>query len=80
MYNGNWTGGKWYDDAGKSAFASDPSWAALLQWQKDFITNVYGADGYAKLQQFFAKLGGPDSEWSTAAGLRDGAARDGARR
>ena len=68
---GTWTGGKWYDAAGKSAFASDPSWAGLLQWQKDFITNVYGADGYTKLQQFFAKLGGPNSEWSTGAGLRD---------
>jgi multiple sugar transport system substrate-binding protein len=72
LYNGNWTGGKWYDDAGKSAFASDASWASLLQWQKDFITNVYGADGYSKLQQFFAKMGGPDSEWSTAQGFETG--------
>jgi multiple sugar transport system substrate-binding protein len=64
--NGNYTGGVWYDDAGKSAFASDPSWAALLQWQKDFATNVYGPDGYNKLQQFFAQVGGPNSEWSTA--------------
>ena len=58
LYNGNWTGGKWYDDAGKSAFASDPSWASLLQWQKDFITNVYGTDGYSEPLWF------QDPHWS----------------
>jgi multiple sugar transport system substrate-binding protein len=66
FYNGNYSGGVWYDDQGKSAFASDPSWASLLQWQQQFITSVYGADGYQKLQEFFGKVGGPDSEWSSA--------------
>jgi multiple sugar transport system substrate-binding protein len=66
FYNGNYTGGVWYDASGKSAFASDPSWAQLLQWQHDFITNVYGPDGYNKLQDFFGRVGGPNSEWSSA--------------
>jgi multiple sugar transport system substrate-binding protein len=39
-----------------SAFASDPTWASLLQWQQQFITDVYGPDGYHKLQEFFSKL------------------------
>ena len=72
FYNGNYTGGQWYDDNGKSAFASDPSWAALLQWDKDFIANVYGPDGYDKLQQYFAEVGGPNSEWSSAHAFETG--------
>jgi multiple sugar transport system substrate-binding protein len=66
FYNGAYTGGVWYDANGKSAFASDPSWAALLEWDKAFIENVYGSDGYDKLQQYFAEVGGPNSEWSSA--------------
>ncbi len=66
FYNGNYTGSEYYDANGKSAFASDPSWANLMEWQKAFITNVYGADGYQKLQDFFAEVGGADSEWSSA--------------
>lgn len=66
FYNGQNTGSEYYDANGKSAFASDPSWAKLMEWQKEFITNVYGADGYQKLQDFFANVGGPDSEWSAA--------------
>lgn len=66
FYNGIYTGGTWYDSNGKSAFASDPSWAKLLQWDTAFITDVYGSDGYSKLQQYLAELGGPDSEWSSA--------------
>jgi multiple sugar transport system substrate-binding protein len=69
LYNGDYSGGIWYDGNGNSAFASDPSWANLLQWQKSFITDVYGPDGYHKLQAFFSKLGGADSEWSSAHGF-----------
>jgi multiple sugar transport system substrate-binding protein len=69
LYNGDYSGGTWYDQNGNSAFASDPSWAALLQWQKSFIADVYGSDGYHKLQEFFSKLGGPDSEWSSSHGF-----------
>src|SRR4029077_4193169 len=66
FYNGAYTAGEWYDANGKSAFASDPSWAALLEWDKAFMENVYGPDGYDKLQQYFAEVGGPNSEWSSA--------------
>ncbi len=69
LYNGDYSGGIWYDQNGNSAFASDPSWANLLQWEKGFIADVYGPDGYHKLQEFFSKLGGPDSEWSSAHGF-----------
>src|SRR5436190_1603 len=69
LYNGDYSGGIWYDQNGNSAFASDPSWANLLQWEKSFIADVYGSDGYHKLQEFFSKLGGPDSEWSSAHGF-----------
>ncbi len=72
LFNGNYGGASWYDDQGKAAFATDPAWAELLMWQKDFINEVYGADGYNKLQEFFAKLGGPDSEWSSANGFEAG--------
>jgi len=69
LYNGDYSGGIWYDQNGNSAFASDPSWANLLQWEKGFIADVYGSDGYHKLQEFFSKLGGPDSEWSSSHGF-----------
>jgi multiple sugar transport system substrate-binding protein len=69
LYMGPYSGGTWYDANGNSAFASDPTWASLLQWQQQFITDVYGPDGYHKLQEFFSKLGGADSEWSSAHGF-----------
>ncbi len=72
LYNGVYSGSQWYDSSGKSAFATDPTWASLLQWQKDFIANVYGPDGYSKLQDFFSSLGGPNSEWSPAQGFESG--------
>lgn len=72
LYNGVYSNGKWYDADGKSAFASDPTWASLLDWQKQFITDVYGQDGFQKLTDFFAELGGPNSEWSSANGFESG--------
>lgn len=69
LYNGVYSGGQWYDANGKSAFGTDSSWASLLTWQKDFITKVYGAEGYSKLQNFVSALGGPNSEWSTSQGF-----------
>jgi multiple sugar transport system substrate-binding protein len=66
FYLGNFSGSKWYDSNGKSAFASDPSWAAMLEWQKKFIADVYGPDGDHLLQEFYAQLGGPNSEWGPA--------------
>ena len=69
LYMGPYSGSTWYDADGNSAFASDPSWGKLLQWEQQFITDVYGSDGYHKLQEFFSKLGGADSEWSAAHGF-----------
>ncbi len=65
LYNGVYSGSQWYDANGKSTLATDPSWAALLTWEQNFITDVYGPDGYQKLKDFFASLGGPNSEWGS---------------
>jgi len=65
LYLGAYSGGQWYDANGKSALATDASWASLFTWQQKFITDVYGPDGYQKLKDFFANLGGPNSEWGS---------------
>jgi len=36
------------------------------------MTSIYGSDGYSKLQDFFASLGGANSEWSSAHGFENG--------
>ena len=61
-------GSKWYDDSGKPSLATDPTWAKMLEWQKAFVDAI----GYDKLQKFAAKLGGGDSEWSSAHGFETG--------
>ena len=61
---GNMFGAKWYDSNGKSAFASDPQWAKIFTWQRQFVADVYGngdaAAGAAKLKKFIA---GSGDEW-----------------
>jgi multiple sugar transport system substrate-binding protein len=69
LFNGVYTASKWYDGTNKAAFATDPTWGQLLQYQQKFITDVYGTDGYSKLQSFISHLGGPNSEWSSAQGF-----------
>jgi multiple sugar transport system substrate-binding protein len=69
FFLGNFSGSKWYDSNGKSAFESDTSWAAMLEWQKKMIADVYGPDGVRLLQEFFAELGGANSEWGPAQGF-----------
>jgi multiple sugar transport system substrate-binding protein len=59
---------RWYDSAGKSAFASDPRWAQLLQWQKSFV-DWYG---YNNLTKWFQRIGGPDSEWTASQAFETG--------
>jgi multiple sugar transport system substrate-binding protein len=59
---------KWYDDSGKPALGTDPNWAKLLEWQKSLVDSM----GYDKLQKFFGKLGGGDSEWSAQHGFEVG--------
>ena len=53
-------GAKWYDSAGKTAFGSDPAWLATVKWNKALV-DFYG---YTKLQKWFAKAGGDNSEYA----------------
>jgi multiple sugar transport system substrate-binding protein len=59
---------KWYDSSGKPSLSTDPNWTKLLQWQKSLVDEL----GYDKLQKFFGKLGGGDSEWSAQHGFEVG--------
>jgi multiple sugar transport system substrate-binding protein len=68
MYNGNPWETQWYQPDGKSAFATDPQWKALLDWNKQLV-DFYG---YDNLQKFYQQLGGPNSEWSSANGFEQG--------
>jgi multiple sugar transport system substrate-binding protein len=61
-------GAKWYDDSGKPSLSTDPNWTKLLEWQKSLVDSM----GYDKLQKFFGKLGGGDSEWSAQHGFEVG--------
>ena len=59
---------KWYDDSGKPSLSTDPNWTKMLEWQKSLVDDI----GYDKLQKFFGKLGGGDSEWSAQHGFEVG--------
>jgi multiple sugar transport system substrate-binding protein len=59
---------KWYDGSGKPSLSTDPNWTKLLEWQKSIVDSI----GYGKLQKFFGKLGGGDSEWSGQHGFETG--------
>jgi multiple sugar transport system substrate-binding protein len=48
MYQGVQTNSVYYDPAGKSTFASDPNWAAMLRWDKSLL-DWYGG---AQVQRF----------------------------
>jgi multiple sugar transport system substrate-binding protein len=37
IYGGNYSGARFYDANGKSTLATDPSWPALLQWDRDLV-------------------------------------------
>jgi multiple sugar transport system substrate-binding protein len=64
---GHLFGATWLDDQGNPAFGSDPAWAAMFDWQKRFITDVYGGGdfqtGSDRLQRFVA---GTADEFSSA--------------
>jgi multiple sugar transport system substrate-binding protein len=67
-------GTEWYSQDGKtSAVATDPAWKALLEWQKQFIADVYGngdfATGSKRVQEFVAGAG---NEFSTAQDFQAG--------
>jgi multiple sugar transport system substrate-binding protein len=65
---GVYNGAPWYDSSGKSALASDPKWAQLLQWQKSFV-DWYG---YRNLTKWFQSIGGPNSEWDASQAFETG--------
>jgi multiple sugar transport system substrate-binding protein len=51
-------GAQWEDSSGKSNFAADPHWAAMIQWQKQFVDAI----GYKKLLRYSSGAG--DSEFA----------------
>ena len=59
---------QWYDSSLKPTLSTDPNWTKMLQWQKSIVDTI----GYDKLQKFFGKLGGGDSEWSAQHGFETG--------
>ena len=65
---GIYSGASWYTSSGKSALASDPRWAQLLQWQKSFI-DWYG---YNNLLKWFQNIGGANSEWTASQAFETG--------
>jgi multiple sugar transport system substrate-binding protein len=65
---GIYSGASWYTSSGKSALASDPRWAQLLQWQKSFV-DWYG---YNNLLKWFQNIGGANSEWTASQAFETG--------
>lgn len=73
----NWAnifGAKWYSaDGTTSAVDTDPQWKAYLNWEHDFIANVYGGGdfqtGAGLLQRFVAGAG---NEFSAAQDFQTG--------
>jgi multiple sugar transport system substrate-binding protein len=70
---GHMFGVTYLDDEGNPAYASDPAWAEMFQWQRDFIAEVYGngdfQSGADKLQQFVAGAG---NEWGKPQDFQQG--------
>jgi multiple sugar transport system substrate-binding protein len=65
---GVYSGASWYTSSGKSALASDPRWAQLLQWQKSFA-DWYG---YNALTKWYQTVGGANSEFSASNAFETG--------
>lgn len=65
---GIYNGAPWYDSSGRSAVASDPRWAQLLQWQKSFA-DWYG---YSNLTKWYQDVGGTNSEFSASNAFETG--------
>jgi multiple sugar transport system substrate-binding protein len=71
IYYGNYWHAQWYDSNGQSTLGTDPTWPQVFEWDKSMVAQ-YGPDGYQKLQEFLASLGGANSEWSSAHGFEAG--------
>jgi multiple sugar transport system substrate-binding protein len=66
--NGVYSGAQWYDASGKCQLATDPKFASDLQFMKQ-MTDWFG---YDKLQRWFAKVGGENSEFSPSNAFEQG--------
>ncbi len=71
IYLGQYWNAQWYNSSGQSVLGSDPAWQQMLQWNQQMV-GLYGTEGYQKLQEFLASLGGAHSEWSSANGFEVG--------
>jgi multiple sugar transport system substrate-binding protein len=71
IYYGNPWNAQWYDSNGQATLATDPTWKQVFGWDRSMVAQ-YGPDGYQKLQEFLASLGGPASEWSSANAFESG--------
>jgi multiple sugar transport system substrate-binding protein len=58
-------GAKWTDAQGKSVLGTDPGWARMLRWQKQFV-DYYGFDN---LQRFKSRAG---DEWAASNAFETG--------
>lgn len=68
MWLGQMFGAKWYmlGGTGASGFGVDRQWQAALQWQKDFIAQVYGGGNFDKGSKLLTKfVAGRGGEWGT---------------
>jgi multiple sugar transport system substrate-binding protein len=61
----------WFSSGGQSTLGTDPMWPQILQWNQRMV-GLYGPDGYQKLEDFLASLGGSNSEWSSEQGFEVG--------
>ena len=70
---GHMFGATYLDEAGAPAYASDPAWAEMFQWQHDLIAEVYGdgdfQTGADKLRKFVAGAG---NEWGAPQDFQKG--------
>jgi multiple sugar transport system substrate-binding protein len=70
---GHMFGAQYLTDEGEPAYATDPAWAEMFQWQRDFIAEVYGdgdfQTGTDRLQQFVA---GSGNEWGKPQDFQQG--------
>jgi multiple sugar transport system substrate-binding protein len=70
---GHMFGASYLDEEGNPAFASDPAWAEMFEWQRNFIAEVYGEGdfktGTDRLQTFIAGAG---NEWGAPQDFQQG--------
>ena len=69
MWLGQMFGAKWYmlGGNGSSGFGQDRAWQNALEWQRDFIANVYGGGNFEKGSKLVTKfVAGRGDEWGTS--------------